>query len=172
MSRMMAYQEAKLALEAAEAACVSGSECELEVLDKATSDFEAVGGYTVEKRVTLVLSGLGFEMDEFDKPCSSFSGGWQMRIGLGRLLLTNNPALAKLVSDTGAAVACSGGAKPGRYCRAGCCEQGPADSAAVALIFHQNASQLCPLAAACAAASRGRGGATRRRGAAAGLRRS
>ena len=88
MSRMVTYQKAKLALEAAQAACVSGSECELEVLDKATSDFEAIGGYTVEKRVTLVLSGLGFEMDEFDKPCSSFSGGWQMRIGLGRLLLS------------------------------------------------------------------------------------
>ena len=35
-----------------------------------------------------MLSGLGFETDEFDKPCSSFSGGWQMRIGLARLLLS------------------------------------------------------------------------------------
>ena len=38
--------------------------------------------------MSLVLSGLGFETDEFDKPCSSFSGGWQMRIGLARLLLS------------------------------------------------------------------------------------
>ena len=88
MSRMAAYQKAKLALEAAQAACVSGTDCELEVLDKATSDFDNAGGYTVEKRVTLVLAGLGFEMDEFDRPCSSFSGGWQMRIGLARLLLS------------------------------------------------------------------------------------
>ena len=88
MSRMAAYQEAKSALEAAEAACVSGAECELQALDDATTAFEAAGGYTVEKRVSLVLSGLGFEADEFDKPCSSFSGGWQMRIGLARLLLS------------------------------------------------------------------------------------
>jgi len=88
MSRMTAYQEAKLALEAAEAACVTGSDDELQALEQATSDFEAVGGYTVEKRVSLVLAGLGFEDDEFDRPCSSFSGGWQMRIGLARLLLS------------------------------------------------------------------------------------
>ena len=87
MSRMATYQKAKAALEAAQAACVTGAECELEVLDKATTDFEAAGGYTVEKRVSLVLSGLGFETDEFDKPCSSFSGGWQMRIGLARRLI-------------------------------------------------------------------------------------
>jgi ATP-binding cassette subfamily F protein 3 len=88
MSRMAEYQRAKAALEAAESACVSGSECELEELDEATTAFEAAGGYTVEKRVSLVLSGLGFDYEEFDKPCSSFSGGWQMRIGLARLLLS------------------------------------------------------------------------------------
>ena len=88
MSRMGTYQRAKAALEAAEVACVTGSEYELEALDAATSEFEAVGGYSVEKRVSLVLSGLGFEDDEFDRPCSSFSGGWQMRIGLARLLLS------------------------------------------------------------------------------------
>ena len=56
MSRMAAYQSAKLALEAAEAACVAGTECELEALDKATSDFEAVGGYTVYAILQLPLS--------------------------------------------------------------------------------------------------------------------
>ena len=88
MSRMGPYQSAKTALEAAQVACTTGSECELEELDRATSEFEAVGGYSIEKRVSLVLSGLGFEDDEFDRPCSSFSGGWQMRIGLARLLLS------------------------------------------------------------------------------------
>ena len=41
MSRMATYQKAKAALEAAQAACVTGAECELELLDKATADFEA-----------------------------------------------------------------------------------------------------------------------------------
>ena len=31
--------------------------------------------------------GLGFSDAEFDRPCASFSGGWQMRIGLARWLL-------------------------------------------------------------------------------------
>eukprot|EP00919_Chromeraceae_sp_WS-2016_P057152 GHVR01135516.1.p1 GENE.GHVR01135516.1~~GHVR01135516.1.p1 ORF type:complete len:216 (-),score=34.39 GHVR01135516.1:499-1146(-) len=51
MSRMAPYQRAKKALEVAEAACITGSECELEALDRATSEFEAVGGYSIEKRV-------------------------------------------------------------------------------------------------------------------------
>ena len=44
--------------------------------------------YSVDSRVSRVLKGLGFEDGEFERPCSSFSGGWQMRIGLARLLLS------------------------------------------------------------------------------------
>ena len=36
-----------------------------------------------------MLKGLGFSDAEFDRPCASFSGGWQMRIGLARLLLSD-----------------------------------------------------------------------------------
>jgi ATP-binding cassette subfamily F protein 3 len=89
MSRMGSYQAAKAALAEAEAQCTTGSECELESLEKANADFEAAGGFAVEARVSKVLRGLGFEEGEFDRPCSSFSGGWQMRIGLARLLLSD-----------------------------------------------------------------------------------
>ena len=88
MSRMGAFQKAKLELDAAVEGCVTGDECELERLEKAQSDFEAAGGYEVDARVSKVLQGLGFETSEFECTCSSFSGGWQMRIGLARLLLS------------------------------------------------------------------------------------
>merc|ERR1719171_1558088 len=88
MSRMVAYRKAKAALEAAEAACVSGSAAEVEAMNRANDAFEAAGGYSVDARVARVLKGLGFDDAEFERPCSSFSGGWQMRIGLARLLLS------------------------------------------------------------------------------------
>jgi len=89
MSRMGAYQLARAELDAAEIACVTGSECELERLEKAASAFEAAGGYAIDAKVARVLAGLGFETEEFDQRCDTFSGGWQMRIGLARLLLSD-----------------------------------------------------------------------------------
>ena len=44
--------------------------------------------YTVDQRVSQVLQGLGFEPNDYDEPCDAFSGGWQMRIALARLLLS------------------------------------------------------------------------------------
>ncbi len=49
--------------------------------------FEQRGGYQMESEVGRVLSGLGFSPDDFTKPCETFSGGWQMRIALAKLLL-------------------------------------------------------------------------------------
>ncbi len=49
--------------------------------------FEQRGGYTMEAEVGKVLHGLGFSNDDFEKPCDTFSGGWQMRIALAKLLL-------------------------------------------------------------------------------------
>ena len=88
MSRMGTYQSAKTALEAAQEMCTTGSGAEVEALELAQASFEAAGGYDVDARVARVLKGLGFADAEFDRPCSSFSGGWQMRVGLARLLLS------------------------------------------------------------------------------------
>ncbi|PLY03842.1 MAG: ABC transporter ATP-binding protein [Desulfuromonas sp.] len=49
--------------------------------------FEKRGGYTMESEVGKVLTGLGFSSADFEKPCEQFSGGWQMRIALAKLLL-------------------------------------------------------------------------------------
>jgi len=61
--------------------------------------FQHRGGYTMESEVGRVLSGLGFSADDFDKPCEQFSGGWQMRIALAKLLL-QRPTLLLLDEPT------------------------------------------------------------------------
>ena len=40
-----------------------------------------------DQQIELVLLGLGFEPNEFSKPLSEFSGGWQMRVALAKILL-------------------------------------------------------------------------------------
>ncbi|MFA5515369.1 MAG: ABC-F family ATP-binding cassette domain-containing protein [Desulfuromonadales bacterium] len=49
--------------------------------------FRQRGGYSMETEVAKVLRGLGFAEEDWRKPCEQFSGGWQMRIALARLLL-------------------------------------------------------------------------------------
>lgn len=43
--------------------------------------------YALESRVTKVMDLMGFTEDEGDELVSSFSGGWKMRLGLGKVLL-------------------------------------------------------------------------------------
>ncbi len=49
--------------------------------------FRQRGGYTMETEIGKVLRGLGFAESDWERPCEHFSGGWQMRIALARLLL-------------------------------------------------------------------------------------
>jgi ATP-binding cassette subfamily F protein 3 len=49
--------------------------------------FRHQGGYDIELKVTTVLRGLGFSRTDFERPTEVFSGGWQMRIALAKLLL-------------------------------------------------------------------------------------
>ena len=44
-------------------------------------------GYSMDLRIATVLRGLGFDSDDSNRPCETFSGGWQMRIALAKLLL-------------------------------------------------------------------------------------
>ncbi len=49
--------------------------------------YHALDGYTKEAQVGSVLGGLGFEKKDWDRRTEEFSGGWQMRIALAKLLL-------------------------------------------------------------------------------------
>src|SRR5690242_13034420 len=44
-------------------------------------------GYAIELKTATVLQGLGFKTTDFARRCETFSGGWQMRIALAKLLL-------------------------------------------------------------------------------------
>ncbi len=54
---------------------------------RAQSEFHARDGYALEAQVGAVLSGLGFAQRDWKKHTEEFSGGWQMRIALAKLLL-------------------------------------------------------------------------------------
>jgi ATP-binding cassette, subfamily F, member 3 len=49
--------------------------------------FRLHDGYSIELKTATVLQGLGFKSADFTRPTETFSGGWQMRIALGKLLL-------------------------------------------------------------------------------------
>jgi ATP-binding cassette subfamily F protein 3 len=50
-------------------------------------EFEARDGYGLELRVDKLLPSIGFSLDDAERKVSEFSGGWQMRIGLGKVML-------------------------------------------------------------------------------------
>src|SRR5690349_1966677 len=50
-------------------------------------EFQTHDGYSIEAQVGTVLSGLGFSKDDMQRRTEEFSGGWQMRIALAKLLL-------------------------------------------------------------------------------------
>jgi ATP-binding cassette subfamily F protein 3 len=51
------------------------------------TEFQAREGYAVESQVGIVLNGLGFAKEDWPRLTDEFSGGWQMRIALAKLLL-------------------------------------------------------------------------------------
>ncbi len=56
-------------------------------LNEANEQFKLLGGNSAEADVEKILIGLGFERSDFAKTCNEFSGGWQMRIELAKILL-------------------------------------------------------------------------------------
>ena len=54
---------------------------------------EELDSYSAEARVKKILLGLGFTRDEFEKLTDEFSGGWQMRIALAKILISQNDML-------------------------------------------------------------------------------
>jgi ATP-binding cassette, subfamily F, member 3 len=59
----------------------------LERYAEVTERFKHLGGYEIDARVADVLEGLGFALKDQQRRTEEFSGGWQMRIALAKLLL-------------------------------------------------------------------------------------
>ncbi len=64
---------------------------ELEILvnqlAKYQAKFEALGGYKMQSDVEKILPKLGFSLEDADKLVGNFSGGWQMKVALGKIIL-------------------------------------------------------------------------------------
>ena len=61
----------------------------MELVDEQTTLYERydlLDGYRIEARISRVLDGLGFERSDWEKLCADFSGGWQMRVALAKIL--------------------------------------------------------------------------------------
>jgi ATP-binding cassette subfamily F protein 3 len=56
-------------------------------LNEANDRFHLIGGHKREEDVARVLIGLGFSGDDFERPLTEFSVGWQMRVELAKILL-------------------------------------------------------------------------------------
>ncbi|OLT60725.1 ABC-F family ATP-binding cassette domain-containing protein [Moorena bouillonii] len=56
-------------------------------LDRLQRQFEALDGYGLQAKIDKILPEMGFEPQDSDRLVSAFSGGWQMRMSLGKILL-------------------------------------------------------------------------------------
>lgn len=59
----------------------------LRKLDRLQQEFEAADGYGLERRVEKILPDIGLSTADGDRLVSSLSGGWQMRLGFGKVML-------------------------------------------------------------------------------------
>ena len=56
-------------------------------LAKYQAKFEALGGYRMKSDVEKILPKLGFSQEDADQLVGNFSGGWQMKVALGKIIL-------------------------------------------------------------------------------------
>jgi ATP-binding cassette subfamily F protein 3 len=71
----------------------------IEELEEVSHRLSMVDATKMDEKIERVLKGLGFKTDDFERLVSEFSGGWKMRVQLGKLLL-QNPDLLLLDEPT------------------------------------------------------------------------
>ncbi len=71
----------------------------LHKLDKLQREFEAKDGYALEHKAEKILPEIGMTLDDAERLVGTYSGGWQMRIGLGKIML-QSPDLLLLDEPT------------------------------------------------------------------------
>ncbi|MGB2867519.1 MAG: ABC-F family ATP-binding cassette domain-containing protein [Bacteroidota bacterium] len=71
----------------------------LEILGELQHKLEDLDAFRMKSKIERVLMGLGFSTEDFGRQTEEFSGGWQMRIALSKLLL-KEPSLLLLDEPT------------------------------------------------------------------------
>lgn len=66
---------------------------EIKLYGQLQDKFESLNGYALNAKVQSVLFGLGFKEADLKRKTSEFSGGWQMRIALAKLLVQSPEVL-------------------------------------------------------------------------------
>lgn len=61
----------------------------IESLTDSNERLDMIGGANLEEQVQRILQGLGFRSEDMDRKMAEFSGGWQMRVELAKLLLVS-----------------------------------------------------------------------------------
>ncbi len=82
-----------------ETASPEGLDALIKKLDRHQRQFEALDGYSLEARIEKILPEMGFTGEDGDRLVRGFSGGWQMRMSLGKILL-QSPDLLLLDEPT------------------------------------------------------------------------
>ena len=59
----------------------------LNKMDKLQRQFEGLDGYGIEAKIGKILPDMGFDIVDADRLVSEFSGGWQMRMNLAKVIL-------------------------------------------------------------------------------------
>ena len=71
----------------------------LEIEGELRHRLEELDAFRMKSKIESILLGLGFRMEDMDRPTGEFSGGWQMRLAMAKLLL-REPSLLLLDEPT------------------------------------------------------------------------